>query len=50
MQASAKILSGLLAVIEIAFAAVYSVVHAARRRQKGFDLAANFLGENGSGR
>ncbi|KYN35499.1 hypothetical protein ALC56_10056 [Trachymyrmex septentrionalis] len=49
MQASAKILSGLLAVIEIAFAAVYSVVHAARRRQKGFDLAANFLGENGSG-
>ncbi|KYQ53205.1 hypothetical protein ALC60_07936 [Trachymyrmex zeteki] len=49
MQASAKILSRRLAVIEMAFAAVYSVVHAARRRQKGFNLAANFLGENGSG-
>lgn len=44
-----KILSRCLAVIEMAFAAVYSVVHAARRRQKGFDLAANFLGENGAG-
>lgn len=49
MQASTKILSRRLAVIEMAFAAVYSVVHAARRRQKGFDLAANFLGENGAG-
>lgn len=33
-----KILSRRLAVIEMAFAAVYSVVHAARRQQKGFDL------------
>lgn len=49
MQASTKILSRRLAVIEMAFAAVYSVVHAARRRQKGFDLAANFLGENEAG-
>lgn len=47
MQASTKILSRRLAVIEMAFAAVYSVVHTTRRRQKGFDLAANFLGENG---
>lgn len=47
MQASTKILSRCLAVIEMAFAAVYSVVYAARRRQKGFDLAANFLRENG---
>jgi len=47
MQASTKILSRRLAVIEMAFAAVYFVVHAARRRQKGFDLVANFLGENG---
>lgn len=44
-----KILSRCLVVIEMALAAVYSVVHAARRRQKGFDLAANFLGENGAG-
>lgn len=41
MQARTKILSRCLAVIEMAFAAVYSV-HAARHRQKGFELAANF--------
>lgn len=42
MQARTKILSGCLVVIEMAFAAVYSDAHAARRRQKGFDVAANF--------
>lgn len=50
MQTRTKILSGCLAVIEMAFAAVYFGVYAARRRQKGFDVAANFLEENGGGK
>lgn len=50
MQARTKILSRSLAVIEMAFAAVYSGMHAARRRQKGFDVAANFPEENGGGK
>lgn len=49
MQARTKILSRCLVVIEMAFAAVYSA-HAARHRQKGFELAANFLGANGGGK